>query len=286
MNKQFILTLLWCFSLSIAMAQVHNDSVRIEESTGLTEAELKELTTPLGRPQQSELSGTELPAETGLHPISAADIELYTDNELVPQPVPDMHIDLFPRGSRLPQWATGYLSGYNGVMGDKLNGYLTYAGLGLTQQLGEYFTLDAAFTLSKYSVYYNTAAFNSSLTWHPNRYFSTTVFGVYNTSSFLSSVPVGPSFQWGGYITLQSDTDVPFGIDAGARDFYDPLSGHYVTPIVKPFVKLGDAKIGIDVGPLIQDAIRNASGRGGNNSNGFSPIPKPQKILPTVGPRR
>jgi hypothetical protein len=109
------------------------------------------------------------------------------------------------------------------------------------------------------------------------------VFGTYTTPSFGSSFSMGSSFQWGGFITVQSDTDVPFGVDAGVRTGYDPLTGRWTTPIVQPFIKIGDAKLGIDIGPMIQEALRNANGKGHNDAG--NPIPKPIKNLPLVAPR-
>ena len=75
---------------------------------------------------------------------------------------------------------------------------------------------------------------------------------------------------------------VPFGIDVGARQTYDAMYGHELVPIVQPFIKLGGAKLGIDVGPMLKDAMRKKNG----NSNGFNPIPQPIKALPPVAPRR
>lgn len=273
MTRFLIITLLFgCSLCATAQTQDRNDTIPIGGSSGLSEAEIQELTT--------HISGESLNSLTPLH---ATDIPIHPALEPAPLVAPHININPWPRGSRLPHWATGYMYGYNSQSSSLLYGYTATAGMGVRQQLGRYWIIEGGTSLNKYSVYYNTASFNGALTWQPNRYFSTTVFGSY-TTSFMSPMPTMNSFQWGGYITLQTDTDLPFGIDAGARDYYDPMTGHYVAPIVQPFIKIGGSKLGFDFGPMIKDALHKAAGHDSNN--GASPIPKPIKVIPQVAPRR
>ena len=276
MNRSIFLTLCLGSVLPVAVcAQQRNDSVPGKEGTGLSEAEIQELTRPIGKPLQGEL-------EKGGQVRLSEDIPVNPAFEPQPPTVPDMKIQLWPKGSRLPQWATGMMYGYNGRSGSPIFGYSAYAGMGVYQQLGKYWTVQGGLGLNKYSVYSTTAVVDGAVTWRPNPYFGATVFGSYTTPNFDGPLSLGQSFQWGGYITLQSDTDVPFGIDAGMRTGYDPLTGHWNTPIVQPFVKIGDAKLGIDVGPLSQNALRKEAGHDGVGN----PVPKPIKNLPQVAPRR
>lgn len=273
---KFIATALLCSCVCLLKAQENNDSISIGESSGLSEAEIRELTTPLYVPVLKE----------GISSVSHTfDPELPDISALEPKApeVPDLNILLWPRGSRLPRWTTGYMYGYNARSGSLLYGYTATAGVGLHQQLGRYWSVDGGTSLTKYSVFYNTATFHGAVTWQPNRYFSTTVFGNY-TTTFLSPTPYMYDFNWGGYVTFQTDTDLPFGIDAGASDHFDPLNGHFVTPIVKPFIKIGNSKMGIDFGPVIQDAILRSNHRN-HDGKGFNPIPKPVKSVPIVAPR-
>ena len=276
MNRSIFLTLCLGSVLPVAVcAQQRNDSVPGKEGTGLSEEEIQELTRPIGKPLQGEL-------ETGGQVRLSEDIPVNPAFEPQPPTVPDMKIQLWPKGSRLPQWATGMMYGYNGRSGSPIFGYSAYAGMGVYQQLGKYWMVQGGLGLNKYSVYSTTAVVDGSVSWRPNPYFGATVFGSYTTPNFDGPLSLGQSFQWGGYITLQSDTDVPFGIDAGMRTGYDPLTGRWNTPIVQPFVKIGDAKLGIDVGPLIQNALRKEAGHDGVGN----PVPKPIKNLPQVAPRR
>ena len=278
MKKTFLLTLcLSCLLPLTLFAQQQNDSVPQIENTGLTDKDIQELTQPIATPLQDDLKSATLTPRNNDLPVHPA---------LEPKRLPmhDMKFELFPKGSQLPQWTTGYMDGFNAVERHLYYGYIAHAGMGVHQQLGRHWTVNGGVGLNKLSVYGKTADFSGSVTWQANRYFSTTMFGQYSTSFASPTQFIPSSFQWGGYITLQTDTDLPFGIDAGARTGYDPLSGHWVTPIIQPFVKLGDAKLGIDVGPIIQEALRNAAGMG--HHDGPSPMPRPAKNLPTVAPRR
>lgn len=277
MRMLTLVALLLCGSIAVLQAQERKDTISVGNASGLSESEIRELTTPLYTPVQGE----------GMNSITQIpDPELPDIPALEPKApeVPDLNINPWPRGSHLPRWATGYLYGYNAQSGSLLFGYTATAWVGVHQKLGRYWSFEGGTSLSKYSVYYNTATFHGAVTWQPNRYFSTTVFGDY-TTTFLSPTPYMYDFNWGGYITLQTDTDLPFGIDAGASDHYDPLYGHFVTPIVKPFVKIGNSKVGIDFGPVIQDAILR-SNHGNHEGNGFNPIPKPVKSMPRVAPKK
>ena len=278
MNNTFLLTLCLGTLLPVASwAQQRNDSVMQREHTGLSEKDIQELTQPIATPLQDDLKSADPTRLSNDLPVNPA---------LEPQSLPmgDMKIELRPKGSQLPRWATGFMYGYNGVERNFLYGYSAHAGMGIYQQLGRHWSVSGGLELNKLSVYANTANFNGSVTWQPNRYFSTTLFGNYTTGSFGSALSLSSYYQWGGYITLQTDTDLPFGIDAGARTGVDPLTGQWVTPIIQPCIKLGGGKLGIDVGPMIQEAIRNATNKGHND--GPNPVPRPVKNLPAVAPRR
>lgn len=237
--------------------------------------------------------------DSDINKLQKSDIELKSDLELVGEdkvitgPFTEktekqVEIPKFPivkRGDSLPQWGTGYLYGSHQYAGNMMYGYIASVNMGVVQNLGDYFTVTGGVSLNKYSVFYNTATFNGSVTWHPNRYFSVTAFGAYMPGSFLSPINIGQEFVWGGYASVQTDTDVPFGIDLGARDYYGTFSGHEVVPIVQPYIKLGGSKLGFDFGPMIKNAIDKANGHNGIGG-GFSPIPKPMKVVPPVAPRR
>ena len=260
-----------------SLAQEQNDTIFIQGNPTLSPSDILELNTPISQPILSPddaQNWTNTQPDIELKP--ALDFSAPAFNQ-----APRIHYELFPRGSNLPSWSTGYMYGSHAYSGSLLYGYTANAQAGILQHLGDYWTVDASVNFNKYSVYYNTVTFGGSVMWHPSKFFSLTAFGAYTPGSFLSPISIGPAFQWGGYATFQTDTDLPFGIDVGARDYYDPLSGHYVTPIVQPFVKIGGAKLGIDFGP----ALRNALDRSKSHPRGPGMIPQPIKAIPQVAPR-
>jgi hypothetical protein len=264
------------------LAQEPKDSLSAIASSSLSDEDIKELTAPIK---------VEIPSITSLtlennwkKDLSESGALTSPSENVKPMEVRWYGEPLFPKGTFLPAWKTGYMYGSHSYQGSFMHGYVATANAGIYQNLGDYWNVNTNVELQKYSVYYNTAVFNGSVTWHPSRYFALTAFGYYSPGSFLSPMNIGQSFQWGGYATLQSDTDVPFGVDVGARQTYDSYTGHEVIPIVQPFVKLGGAKLGIDFGPIIKNALWKSKGGGGHP--GIGPIPQPIKAIPTVAPRR
>lgn len=256
------------------------DTVRIEQEAGLSQQDIEELKQPVGTlPDPNlKLDDEALSLHSELHRdelLQGPDFQELPTSLVVTQK--DLRSE-YP----LPHWQTGYVYGSNSTQASLLYGYITTANAGIRQHFGQHWTADAQLGLQKYSVYANTASVSGQLTWQPSPYFALTAFGAYSPGSFLSPVNIGPSFQWGGYLTLQTDTNVPFGIDLGARQTYDAVFGHELVPIVQPFVKLGDAKIGIDLGPMLKEATRKQHGGNG----GLNPIPQPIKAIPQVAPRR
>ena len=268
---------------STLMAQESKDSLSTGFPSALSEQDIRELTAPI-RVENTGFVGADFDKNWKKDLVETGVLTSPEDNE--PREVRWYGAPLFPRGSVLPSWDTGYMYGSHLYTGNLMFGYVASAHAGVMQRFGENWTANAGVSLTKYSVYYNTASFNGSLTWRPSNHFSLTAFGYYMPGTFLSNsnIKIGQAFQWGGFATFQTDTNVPFGIDVGARQTYDSFTGHEVVPIVQPFVKVGGAKMGIDFGPLIKDALWKAKGHGGHP--GMGPIPQPIKAMPTVAPRR
>lgn len=259
----------------VAWGQELSDSIPHQSEPGLSAEDILELTQPL---DPTSASGT-----TSFSPVDAIEIERTPVLDARYAYAPSITYDIFPRGSYLPRWARGGIYGYNSHSASLLYGYTANAGIGVYQQLGDYWTVNAAVDLNKYSVYYITASIQGAVTWRPSDIFSVTAFGSYMPGSFLSPVNVGTSFQYGGYISLQTRTDVPFGIDLGATESYDSFSGHELTLIVRPYVMLGGSKLGIDVGGFLKGLNDKHPG---HKEGQFNPIPQPIKNLPAVAPRR
>ncbi len=279
--RSLLLLLIIMLPFSV-MAQEPKDSLSVKGTSSLTEDDIKELTAPI-KVETKDFTGSSFVMDSREDLIETGALTSPADYAKTHE-VRWYGAPLFPKGSYLPQWDTGYMYGSHSYSGDLMYGYIATANAGIQQELGEYWTVNAGVGLQKYSVYHNVVGFNGSVTWHPSRYFALTAFGYYSPGTFLSPIDFGQTFYWGGFATLQSDTNVPFGVDIGARQTYDSFTGHEVIPIVQPFIKVGGAKLGIDFGPMIQDALWKS--KGGKGHPDFNPFPKPIKAIPTVAPRR
>ncbi len=101
---------------------------------------------------------------------------------------------------------------------------------------------------------------------HPQ--LSINVFGSYSRDLKLNL----NNLNYGGYVDWAFSER--FGADVGVNNYYDPYRRRWeMNPIVSPYIKVGEAKFGIDIGPAIKDAIINATQ---NNKHGnYAPaIPK------------
>ncbi|MGM9845904.1 MAG: hypothetical protein ACI30K_06720 [Muribaculaceae bacterium] len=80
--------------------------------------------------------------------------------------------------------------------------------------------------------------------------------GFFNTSNF------------GGFVRFDSESI--WGVDVGVSNTYNPsLQSWQAAPLVRPYIKVGDSKLGIDVGGILYNVLRN---------------PSKQRFNPTIGP--
>lgn len=80
-----------------------------------------------------------------------------------------------------------------------------------------------------------------------------------------------PTSGYGGYVTYQTDY---FSISGGVRQEYNPNTMSWETnPIIMPQVKIGDVKIGVDIGPAIKNGIVNMQ----REKNSVPPPPQNSK---------
>lgn len=272
------LTVCLLASVSITSAQTEvMDSI----GAGLSEQDIEELTKPISGQGIMDVPGLSDETVKNFHYLTKEDLPLESTLGKAPEAFSFPRVNLRPEG--LPDWETGYIYGSSAHSANLLYGYMAAANLGIRQYFGNQWTADVQLGVQKMGVMANMATMRGQLNWHPSPYFEATVFGAYSPGSFMSTMDMGQSFEWGGYLTFQTDTNVKFGVDVGARQTYDYLFGHELVPIVQPFVKVGGAKIGIDLGPMIKEAQRkNKGGYGG----GANPIPQPIKAIPPVSPRR
>lgn len=98
-----------------------------------------------------------------------------------------------------------------------------------------------------------------SATYSFSEQWSATLFGTYSTTPNVIFSPavqaMMPRSGYGGYATYDFGT---VSISGGVRQEFNPYTHSWETyPIVMPTVKIGDVKIGIDVGPVIKNGIQS-----------------------------
>lgn len=154
--------------------------------------------------------------------------------------------------SALFQWDNGMLFGTNSQSYANLWGYFSSAGMQLIQDIGDRWQLAGGAELQKYGSGYNTFSMNASATYRIGDNVFGTGFGSYESPSFLSSSHLGMGYQYGGYLTFETNNH-KWGMDVGVRHGFSPWTGkHYTVPIARPYYKLGNSKIGIDLGGLFR----------------------------------
>lgn len=168
--------------------------------------------------------------------------------------------------------ASGSSASYPGLMG------IESGSLSFIQQLGN-FTFTAYGAADKYGYFrglQTSYSFGGSLSYRINPKWAITVFGSYSTPLH----PVGMAMagymdapNFGGYATY--DINEHWGIHVGAQATRSLVTNRWeAQPIVMPYYKInGKAAIGLDVGGILYNAVKNYQDRkSGYRSN------------PTIGP--
>lgn len=176
-------------------------------------------------------------------------------------------------------WGAGGAEHYPGMMG------VESATLGVTQQFGRV-SITAYGSAAKYAYFRGLStqwSFGGSMTWQFADRLSLTLFGNYSTRAYAPGMSPGiaemisrPSF--GGYMSW--DITDRFGVDVGVASQRNMMNHYEVRPIVAPYYRVGDAKISVDVGGIVYEAIRSHSGWGPHN-----PTVAPEKPVIPIAPR-
>ena len=157
----------------------------------------------------------------------------------------------------LLKWDTGRLWGDNYQEVLPAMGTFANASLMGQQAFGDRLTLLGTVGLNKYAGLYNYATVAGSLTYDFTPQVSGTVFGMWQSPSFMSNYNLAARGQYGGFITLKTENR-KWGIDMGARNEYNPYTGHFdATPIIMPYYNLQGQKLGFDFGGLLKSIIIN-----------------------------
>lgn len=148
------------------------------------------------------------------------------------------------------------------------NSYSNYIGLGATNSASlmrdfSYGNMTATAYVSMAKHFYdyrniNTVAVGGSISYAFNDCWSVTAFGKYvpDYSPFRPAIQsMMPMSNYGGYVTYDMGN---FAISGGVRRDFNPYTRSWETnPIIMPTVKIGDVKIGVDLGPAIKNGIQS-----------------------------
>lgn len=119
----------------------------------------------------------------------------------------------------------------------------------------DFFDVQAGINAVKYSFLYSTGqSFGTfgTLLYHPGKRFRIKAFGSYSPDSRYN-------FNRTSYgATIGYDMTDHFGVEVGAQRYYEPQKGWHTAPIAIPYYKFNKFKLGIDMGGLLYEGIRNS----------------------------
>lgn len=121
-------------------------------------------------------------------------------------------------------------------------------------------------------------AFSTSgtLLYRPSDRVSLQVFGSYAPGNTYGM----KTHQYGASISM--DMSERFGVEVGVRRYYNSMSGQWETvPIVVPYYNFDNFKLGLDVGGILYEVLRNVVFRDKMNSGGPTLAP-PRLQLPPL----
>ncbi len=164
-------------------------------------------------------------------------------------------------------------------------GTIRNVGAGVTYRFDDHLsaTVDATYTDYRGAAYgtdLRSVSFSGELRYAFSDRLAVRTFGSYSTSkgvySSNSLFNSSPMVNFGA--TMDFGIGERFGVEVGGQAFYDPSSGAMQPlPVVIPYFKVGDVKLGVDVGGIIYEAIYQ-SVRGQSSGSVFTTGAPPPMI--------
>ncbi|MGM9861550.1 MAG: hypothetical protein ACI30W_03045 [Muribaculaceae bacterium] len=242
-------------------------------STAAVDSTRTLLSTPMPTPMPS-LDGhdSQLSAPDIASPSLLNDSPAPNDNAGITEP---LHISA-PGYAPIVTWGSGGFAAYGntshmpGLMG------IETGGLMLNQTLGP-LNVSVSGSVSKYGYFrglQTTYNIGGEMSLRLSDRISLHAFGAYS-SPYNSINPAIDGFfntsNFGGF--LRFDSESIWGIDVGVSNTYNPsLRSWQAAPLVRPYIKVGDSKLGVDVGGILYNVLRNSSKQRSNPTIG-PPIP-------------
>ena len=139
-------------------------------------------------------------------------------------------------------------------------GVQTEAGMAYVRRLNDRLRLQASANATKLSMSHLTrmaVELDGRLTYQPQEHVWFNVFG----GTAVGRFPNRPDWHYGGSVGF--DLGERFSLELGVQRYYDRSTGRWTTlPVVIPTVKLPKFDLGLDVGPILYEIIRNAVHKG------------------------
>ena len=148
-------------------------------------------------------------------------------------------------------------------------GRINQASFQFRYALNDYFDIQAGVNAVKYSLPMSVGqslGFSGALVYHPTDRFRITAFGSYTPRNLYG-------FNRDAYgATIGYDFTDRFGVDVGVQRYYDPQRGWQTVPVVVPHYKFNKIDLGIDVGGILFEVLRNVIS---DKRQGSSPVIAP-----------
>lgn len=180
--------------------------------------------------------------------------------------IPEFHFSRNPftydfrSDGTIKTWQGGSFSGSGSY--STLPGLLDnrHAAFTLTQHFGN-LSLTVAATADRYRFFHGLTdnyGIHGMATWRFNDNVSLTVFGsYYHNNTFFSpaAMPYIGTSRYGGYFNFR--TSERFSLDLGVERIYNVYSRQWETqPIITPNIRIRQVEIGLPIGPLILEGIK------------------------------
>lgn len=203
-------------------------------------------------PKQFLPTPTPLPRPTYSMPHFSLKDPLYLPYSTNPSP---LFRGDYSTGGMLRQFPRSVLYGSGGQTSLPGMGRFNNASLGYQHALGDKFTLQLGVDATKINMTHTTGqAFSTSgaLLYRPSERMAFKVFGSYAVGNTYGM----DTHRYGA--TMSLDMSDRFGMEVGVQRYYDSMRGRWETvPIVIPYYNFNKFKLGIDVGGLLYEILRD-----------------------------
>lgn len=248
-----IVLILCCLSTANAYGQenIRKDSIRLEYDS-LKTISGKGFILPENTNKSPDFKNTDIENVSTQTPVEKVEIKLNKPFYIPPyytNPTPMFYGDYSTGGYINPHfYGSGLQTTLPGI------GRINQASLMYQYQPNDFFDIQIGIDATKYYLPHSIGqAFRASGTviYHPNDRFRIKIFGSYT-----------PTFQYGFYrneygVTAGYDFTDRFGMEVGIQRYYNPSQGWQIAPIAIPYYKFKKFSIGIDMGGLLYETIKN-----------------------------